>query len=874
MFSIESLRHQSFDRDTLLSHARACQLSARSVATIQSVMISSWGFSACRVFDGDDARAVMASYQKTGYLIFRGHEPCHRWLPTIGEDTCENPAGGRVGTAYLKAFRQLESTITRYFRENSNHIEELAIAGHGFGGSIAAIASTHFDRSYRIANLTTFGQPRTGDSEFEQNLACHLGCRFLRLVNGEDPIPNLPPQLASSDSTINLVPTKRTGTRFPSPQSANSLLEVEQLATECQRLLEDHNETASPINEDSLRSSLEGLFPALVNHHLDRYVAAILHLGVSGKSKSAPTFLSVAKGSTSRGLARSVDNTPLIPVLIRTRNPHWQPPKGLRVNSRFDNFVSAQARTELIEILNRDPDVVSVESSRDGGVPDLTESIPFVQAQSVHSPPLEEKGDSAIVGIIDSSIDVLHESFRDDQGQTRILTIWNQSETTGPTPKQFDPRHFTQDYGTVYTKAEIDPMVQGAVPPPTGLRPRTGIDHGSHVASIAAGRRCGELPDGMAPQAKIMVVVPHNVTKTGAPPSLGYLNSHVDALHFLKTAAQGNNSILHDHLPIAINVSQGMNAGAHDGTSSLEAAFDSVSSKGQTPGFVIVKSAGNERGKGSHARIRPFQGLIPLHLVSQDIWRREDYVELWYDKFDKLTFRLVDPAGNRSEPISETNPYMDILLGGNRCQCHLQPLHPDNGDKNLTLRITPKPETIQPGTWTLEIEGEEILSESGYVDCWIERNERRTLRFKQEEPHGTLNIPGTADTVISVAACHRQQPLMLTPDSSYGRTRNGGAKPDLCAPGAAIEAAYGGQIDSAAATRMSGTSMAAPHVTGALALVLSRCQKETKRPLFNARQLRAALIRTTRSDCRRHHEGFGFGLLDTTQLFKTLCETT
>ena len=50
-------------------------------------------------------------------------------------------------------------------------------------------------------------------------------------------------------------------------------------------------------------------------------------------------------------------------------------------------------------------------------------------------------------------------------------------------------------------------------------------------------------------------------------------------------------------MPVVVNVSQGMNAGAHDGKSMLEVAFDEFSKGGRQRGRVIVKSAGNERHK-------------------------------------------------------------------------------------------------------------------------------------------------------------------------------------------------------------------------------------------------------------------------------------
>ena len=50
-------------------------------------------------------------------------------------------------------------------------------------------------------------------------------------------------------------------------------------------------------------------------------------------------------------------------------------------------------------------------------------------------------------------------------------------------------------------------------------------------------------------------------------------------------------------MPVVVNISQGMNAGAHDGRSALELGFEHFSDGGRMPGRVVVKSAGNERDK-------------------------------------------------------------------------------------------------------------------------------------------------------------------------------------------------------------------------------------------------------------------------------------
>ncbi len=66
--------------------------------------------------------------------------------------------------------------------------------------------------------------------------------------------------------------------------------------------------------------------------------------------------------------------------------------------------------------------------------------------------------------------------------------------------------------------------------------------------------------------------------------------------------------------------------------------------------------------------------------------------------------------------------------------------------------------------------------------------------------------------------------------------------------------------------------MAAPHVTGALALVLSHRQKQTGKEQFNAVQLQAELVRTAKGYNHVHHEGAGYGTLDAHALFESLSD--
>ena len=63
--------------------------------------------------------------------------------------------------------------------------------------------------------------------------------------------------------------------------------------------------------------------------------------------------------------------------------------------------------------------------------------------------------------------------------------------------------------------------------------------------------------------------------------------------------------------------------------------------------------------------------------------------------------------------------------------------------------------------------------------------------------------------------------------------------------------------------------MAAPHVTGALALVLS-AQAKSGLPLSNAVQLQTALAKTVKGLPSGHNVGAGFGVLDAHALYGEL----
>jgi subtilisin family serine protease len=409
-------------------------------------------------------------------------------------------------------------------------------------------------------------------------------------------------------------------------------------------------------------------------------------------------------------------------------------------------------------------------------------------------------GAGVIIGVIDSGIDYAHQDFRNVDGTTRILSIWDQSINGEP------PEGFV--IGTEYSKEDIDRALRQ-----TTTEGRIGVvpsmdnnGHGTHVTSIAAGngRGSGGRTLGVAPMSDIMVV------KAGPVSERGFIKTTqiMMGLSYLiqKAIEYGR--------PIAINLSFGNNYGSHEGRALLETFIDDISGLWKN---VIVVGTGNEGSAGKHT-----DGFVTDQPVTVEfaISANESNVNLqiWKSYADLMQIYIISPSGIETVVLSNALTRQVINFGTQtKVLIFYGEPAPYNRAQEIYFEFLPLLGTyIESGIWKIRLEPVDVIN--GEFDMWLPTSEAvgRETRFLNPTFETTLTIPSTASRAISVGA-YNSLLNSIADFSGRGFTRAENiVKPDIVAPGVNIVAAAPGGGYS---TR-SGTSMATPFVTGSSAILM------------------------------------------------------
>ena len=178
---------------------------------------------------------------------------------------------------------------------------------------------------------------------------------------------------------------------------------------------------------------------------------------------------------------------------------------------------------------------------------------------------------------------------------------------------------------------------------------------------------------------------------------------------------------------------------------------------------------------------------------------------------------------------------------------------------NMSLAIAHDVSNYACGLSPVCVEADQLVS-TGVVVVAAAGNAGRSIftntAQQREEGYRTVSIadPGNARSVITVGSTHRNDPHTygVSYFSSRGPTGDGRLKPDLVAPGEKIYSSVPGNRFE----RQDGTSQAAPHVSGAAALLMSRHTELIGNP---ARVKQVLMDTATDLGRERHYQGAGLG---------------
>lgn len=549
------------------------------------------------------------------------------------------------------------------------------------------------------------------------------------------------------------------------------------------------------------------------------------------------------------------ESTDEVAVVLRLREAAELPP-GLNVVARMGPIVTARIERAAIVQLYGHPSVISLKAPRwlvseYGPLIDRgdAENVDVADSDQRRPDDLTQTGRGCVIALIDWGCDFAHPDFIDENGVSRVLALWDQRAGT------FDGNPY--GYGRVLRQEALTAAIHADDPyRAAGYHPArsdTGIGaHGTHVMSIAAGNGRGGGPLGIAPEASLIFV------HLGAPGwekagPLGDSSNLLEAIDFVVREA--------GERPLVLNMSIGRHAGPHDGSTLIEQALDWLVRA--RPATAVVQSTGNYYARNVHSAGQLRNGEtdeLRFEVHTGDTTPNE--LEIWYSGRDVFQVELIAPDGNQAALVAQGGK-APIVIDGNRVgTLYHRARDPNNGDHHINLFQYPNAPT---GVWRVRLSGEDVSD--GRYHAWLERDPGCRVcqaLFSAENARytGTTGSICNGLQTIAVGAYDGHDPdRRLAPFSSSGPTRDGRVRPLLLAPGVRVLAARSHPRKGTAAllTRMSGTSMAAPHVAGTIALMLQASGK------MNIVQIRRALFESlapVSSDLARDRHRIGFGVLD------------
>lgn len=480
----------------------------------------------------------------------------------------------------------------------------------------------------------------------------------------------------------------------------------------------------------------------------------------------------------------------------------------------------------------------------------------------IQRPPLSLTGRGVVMAFIDTGIDYTLDIFKDTNGNTRILSIWDQTDQTGTPPEGYL-------FGSEYTREQIDEALQNSNP--YSIVPsRDELQHGTSMAGVAAGSAIdgGRTYTGAAPESDIVVIK----LKQCKPYMRDYYLIPEDVPAYAENdimlaVKYAESFAVAFERPVVICMGVGTNQGNHAGNSPLARYLDEVATQRSQ---AVVVAGGNEGNAAHH-----FRGQLKTGQSDNSNYEdveirvgentRGFFLELWGSVPDVFNIAIRSPGGETISPsrirsgrsggtygfvYEQTKITIDSIL-----------VEQSTGEELIVMRF----ELPTPGIWSIRViaQGEVY---SGIFHIWLPIQQFMTgeTYFLEPDPNITLTEPAYAFSVITVSTYNDLNNSFYL-ESGRGFSRTGEIKPDFAAPGVNISTIYGA---------MSGSSLAAAITSGAVAQFMQWAVVQGNKILVESVEIKSFFIRGASRDGNLVYPNpeWGYGRLNLVGTFNTMVE--
>lgn len=473
--------------------------------------------------------------------------------------------------------------------------------------------------------------------------------------------------------------------------------------------------------------------------------------------------------------------------------------------------------------------------------------------------PLSLTGSGVVIAFIDTGIRFDLDIFKNSDGTSRILAIWDQTIQSGEPPEGFL-------YGSEYTQEMMNTAINSEQPYEI-VPSKDEIGHGTKMASVAAGSvlSANLTFRGAAPDASIVVVklkpAKQTLKEFYVIPPEAVCYSETDIILAIQYVSKFRKIF---RQPLVICLGIGSTMGDHAGNSIFSYFLDDIARR---KNLALIISGGNEGNAAGHFLGRTVrQGGENYQDVELKVGENEFGFSLflWGEIPQIFTVELRSPDG-------EVLPRINYRIGQISTYRFLYSASVVSVEYVLAERasgqqlIFMKFEKPLSGIWTIRVYAESDESEAQF-HMWlpIEGFLRADTYFLTPTPYTTLTEPSYTKNGFAVSAYDSSNNSFYL-RSGRGYSRIGELVPTLAAPGVDISTALGTD---------SGSSLAAAILSGAVADFMQWAVIEQNDLGVNTISIRNYFIRgaNRENNLTYPNREWGYGSLDLAGIFRALTQ--